>query len=47
MLGYIQGKNKFEVWVKFSAEKDFLVLCQKFQVTKGVFEIPFKLKCED
>jgi hypothetical protein len=47
MLGYIQGKNKFDIWVKFSADKDFLVLCQKFQVEKGVFEIPFKLSCAD
>lgn len=44
LLGYIQGKSKFEVWVKMNADKDLLTLCSKYLDLKtGILEIPFKV----
>lgn len=29
-LGYIQGNQKFEIWVKFTAERQLTTICQRF-----------------
>lgn len=41
-LGFIQGKSKFEIWVKFKADRDLTNMCQNF-MKNDVIEIPFKL----
>lgn len=41
-LGYIQGNSKFEIWVKFNAERDLVNMCSNY-INNDILEIPFKL----
>ncbi|CAK81749.1 unnamed protein product (macronuclear) [Paramecium tetraurelia] len=41
-LGYIQGNSKFEIWVKFNAERQLQTICQRF-FKDNVIDVPFKL----
>jgi hypothetical protein len=42
LLGFIQGKTTFEVWLKFNAERELVTQCASFLVG-DLYRVPFKL----